>query len=123
MKRATAVLLICVLCLALAACGGSGNMNASKTPEQSEQTVQETPANQQTADQTPGAKPSASTTVSPEDNETDDTGVVAKSENTVSDKEKQQMLDEYTSEIDNLLNSIDNLDDVEDSDLDISRIQ
>lgn len=48
--------------------------------------------------------------------------IIAESSNTVSDKEKQAILDELSSELDNALGSIGDLEALDDSDLDVNVI-
>lgn len=48
--------------------------------------------------------------------------IIAKSDNAVTDKQKKQLLESLEKELDNLLNDIENLDEISDSDLSISSL-
>lgn len=107
MKRIIAVSLLAVLCLMiLGACvkkdtsdaaAASGSASAQATLRESADTAAVTESG--AAEATPGSL------------------IIAESSNTISDAEKQEILDGLMGEIDSVLGSIDSLEDLEDSDL------
>lgn len=109
MKKIITVSIAVVLSLLMAACGrnsGSGTAASSDSAAQTTPTVI-------TAEATPD-------TVMENDTKPADTPgsmIIAESSNTISDAEKQEILDNLMAEIDGVLGNIDSLEDLDDSDL------
>jgi hypothetical protein len=122
---------VCVLliafCILLTACT-EDNALKSRPPVVAQ--TEQTPARQSEAKAEP-----AETQISPSDDKAkpeetqaepeksagkDAPGVVAESSNAVSDKEKQKILNDLSSQLDDTLNSIEGMEDVDDSDLNIN---
>ena len=111
MKKIMIVSLAVVLSLLLAACVRNGGSGTAATPgEPSEQPTPTIVA----AEATPTAEAVESGTQA---EATPGSVIIAESSNTISDAEKQEILDSLMGEIDSVLGSIDSLEDLDDSDL------
>jgi hypothetical protein len=78
----------------------------------------------------PAASPDTSVSAGPDSSsdvpggEQDSSGsVIAESSNTVSDKEVEAILDDLSGELDSALNDAENLEDLDDTDLDVNNIE
>jgi len=120
-KHNNTVILFMILTLMLfilAACGNSGSGSLDNDDE-----IQTDGANQSDISQM-GQNPevAGNSPASAEDSQADDpsgfASVIVKSDNTVTDVEKQEVLNELESEIDTLVNILNQLDEVTESDLD-----
>ena len=104
MKKAAYLCLVIAFCIMLfSACAGNADKNSGSATDQT-----------QTSDL-------ITTTPQGEESQTD-SSIIAKSSNTVSDKEKEEILNELSGELDDALNNVNDLKDVEDSDLDVNSI-
>jgi hypothetical protein len=124
MRRLLFISLAVVCTLSLAACADKKSasapsvgtldesppaVSAAPVPAESKAAESPQPAENQDAEASPVITGSSS--------------IIAESSNTVSDKEKQAILDKLSSQIDNALNDTQNLEDVDDSDLDTNNIE
>ncbi|ATW26602.1 hypothetical protein [Candidatus Formimonas warabiya] len=112
MKRGVVFFSLLVFILIMAGCGA---VNRSSDPEVSNQQNEQyggadTGVPPASEDQTPEVGTGTSQSKS-------DSGVVAKSHNTVSSQEKEEVLKELDQELDSLFSSMEELEDVEDTDL------
>ncbi|MEZ4358489.1 MAG: hypothetical protein R2876_07775 [Eubacteriales bacterium] len=104
MKKILYVCLTIVFCVMLfSACAGENNESASQTQTDNVSTT----------------SPSASLN---EGEGQTDSSIIAKSSNTVSDKEKEEILNDLSSELDSALDNVNDLQDLNDSDLDVDDI-
>ena len=105
MKKIIAVCLLAALCLTiLGACVKTDTSDAASDSASAQSTLSES------AD-------TAAVTESGAAEATPGSLIIAESSNTISDTEKQEILDGLLGEIDSVLGSIDSLEDLEDSDL------
>ena len=111
MKKIIAISVAAMLCLMLAACVRNGS--SGTTAESSEPPVQAT-STATAAEPTPTAIVTAS---GAQAEATPGSIIIAESSNTISDSEKQEILDSLMGEIDSVLGSLDSLEDLDDSDL------
>ena len=107
--KKTAVLLITAL-LAVSLLAGCG---AKRPPD----TAANKPAAPAATDQTTEEAVAIATTAP------DEPEIIAESSNTVSDKEKQQILDDLTSELGKALDTLGSLDEPDESDMDAESIE
>ncbi|PLX33790.1 MAG: hypothetical protein C0604_02940 [Clostridiales bacterium] len=121
MKKAIAILLVATLFLFLAGCGRNENID-----DQNDEVSEEMPGDEETKDEgkmdaeiqsDPEASQADDSGTTSDASENDDSGIVAKSSNAVSSEEKEAVLEELDKELGDLLNSIDKLETVDDSDL------
>ena len=121
MKKAIAILLVATLFLFLAGCGRNENID-----DQNDEVSEEMPGDEETKDEgkmdaeiqsDPEASQADDSGTTYDASENDDSGIVAKSSNAVSSEEKEAVLEELDKELGDLLNSIDKLETVDDSDL------
>mgnify|MGYP001186440512 FL=1 len=121
MKKAIAILLVATLFLFLAGCGRNENID-----DQNDEVSEEMPGDEETKDEgkmdaeiqsEQEASQADDSGTTSDASENDDSGIVAKSSNAVSSEEKEAVLEELDKELGDLLNSIDKLETVDDSDL------
>ncbi len=112
MKKFISLCIFAAICLLFFA-------GCAATKDNTDHTQTESAAASQTA--TPGT--SAVASAAPAGSASADSGIIAKSSNTVSDKEKQKILNDLSSQLDDALNNIANLEDLDESDLNIDNIQ
>jgi hypothetical protein len=98
---------------------------ALATPLPSAAATQPPPDDSPLATTVPDASPSspAATPAASAESEAAEPEIIAESSNTVSDKEKQQILDELSSELDKAIGTLDELDEPDDSDLSADSIE
>jgi cytoskeletal protein RodZ len=122
MKKAISILLVSALLLFSVGCGRTEDV-PEKDAEVSEEATEaemetETEAEMETETKSETEASEALETETPEDaSEIDDSAVVVKSSNAVSSEEKEAVLVELEKELDDVLESINQLETVEDSDL------
>jgi hypothetical protein len=110
----------------LAGCGAKESVEtALATPLPSAAATQPPPDDSPLATTVPDASPStpAATPAAAAESEAAEPEIIAESSNTVSDKEKQQILDELSSELDKAIGTLDELDEPDDSDLSADSIE
>jgi len=109
---------IIILTLVLTGCGNGSQV--SKPNETSTKTTQQTgnDANQQSETKDSTAKSAGSST---SNQTTGGTAIVAKSENIMSSRDKEELLNQVDKELDSLFSNINNLEDAQDADLDLNQ--
>lgn len=126
MRKVLFICLAAACLLALTACADDGKITLA-TPSPSASAPANTPA-QASADEVasvssvpPAATVSPQTAQSPKAQQSQGP-IIAESSNTVSDKEKEAILDELAAELDSAFGGVDSLEELSDSDLDVSGI-
>ena len=121
---------IMIICLAAAVCtlllGACVNRSAENTKTDSSGDPEAAAASEQTATEPIETAPEAAAAdieaepeATPSATQSPGSPIIAESSNAVSDKEKQQILDDLSEDLEDVLSSLNNLEDFDDSDLDI----
>lgn len=118
MRKIIVLTSIIILALVLTGCG-----NRNKTLKQNETSTINMQQASKDANQRQNPEDSATKSAgSTASNQTSgSTAIVAKSENIMSSSEKEELLKQVDKELDSLFNNINNLEDTQDSDLDLTQ--
>lgn len=109
MRKFKVLTTIIIVALVLSGCGNRNTPSSQK--ESSTNTLQAGNAVKPSdSSPTPSSKPA-----------TESTAIIAKSENIMSSSEKEQLLNQVDKELDSLFNNINNLEDTQDADLNLSQ--
>ena len=118
---------ILLICLVVAVCGmllcacvktDSENTAAQAADNENQEIVQT-----ETDEPVTVATDAVSSSQSAAEDEQPGSAIIAESSNTVSDKEKQEILDDLSEELESVLDSIGDLEDIDDDDLDIDDME
>ncbi len=125
MKKAISILLVSALLLFSVGCGSTEDVpvqdaEVSEETTETEETMSEAETEAETETETKSGQEASETEeikTTEDASESDDSAVVVKSSNAVSSEEKEAVLEELEKELDDVLESINQLETVDDSDL------
>lgn len=129
MKRIAAILILCTFILTLTACAGSEDPSKPKVSDSTDKpssigtastVIDNTQATPSKAAGTSASQPTPNPTKRPATGSGKSSGVVAKSNNVISGQDNGTVMTELDKELDSLFSSINKLEDVDDTDLDLN---